>query len=204
MKTLLFAMIALLAAACQGYGLRRMALGERLGLGLAGLHGLQIRLPDGQAAPLPHPPILRESRRRLCRVIGDVRGVWIEDKGASLAVHYRQASAHGDLVVRAASAELERLGAGFRLLSGADVVELVPRDADKGRAVEAFMRALPYQGRKPVFIGDDVTDLDGFAAARRLGGFGIAVGPRVFAEYRLPDVSAVRRWLDSTAGGVDG
>jgi trehalose 6-phosphate phosphatase len=57
------------------------------------------------------------------------------------------------------------------------------------------MLEAPYAGRRPVFIGDDVTDLQGFEAARDFGGCGIAVGDRVSADYKLADVAAVGRWL---------
>jgi trehalose 6-phosphate phosphatase len=90
---------------------------------------------------------------------------------------------------------LDELGPDYRLLAGANVVELLPRGVNKGTAVRAFMGKPPFAGRRPVFVGDDVTDLDGFAAAQALGGCGIAVGPRVAADYRLTDVPAVRGWL---------
>ena len=80
---------------------------------------------------------------------------------------------------------------------GKGVVELVAAGADKGSAVRAFLSQLPFAGSRPIFIGDDVTDEDGFVAAREAGGFAIAVGEReaTGADYALADVAAVHHWL---------
>jgi trehalose 6-phosphate phosphatase len=80
---------------------------------------------------------------------------------------------------------------------GKYVVELVPPGADKGTAVRAFMSEPPFAGTRPVFVGDDVTDEDGFTAAAALGGFGVLVGyPRpTAAEYGFVDPSSVTAWL---------
>jgi hypothetical protein len=87
---------------------------------------------------------------------------------------------------------------GLVLQLGDMVVELRTPGADKGAAVIAFLREAPFLGATPVFIGDDLTDEDGFAAANRLGGFGILVGNRrpTEARYSLPDTNAVFKWLE--------
>ena len=86
---------------------------------------------------------------------------------------------------------------GLVLQLGDMVAELRTPGADKGMAVSAFLREPPFTGATPVFIGDDLTDEDGFVAAKRLGGFGVLVGePRpTEARYRLADTDAVARWL---------
>jgi trehalose 6-phosphate phosphatase len=61
------------------------------------------------------------------------------------------------------------------------------------------MNEPPFQGRVPIFIGDDVTDYGGFDAVRRLGGLAIAVGPRVTSEWWLPGPAAVHAWLEQLA-----
>ena len=67
-------------------------------------------------------------------------------------------------------------------------------------AIDLFAASAPFAGRTPVFVGDDTTDEDGFRAAAKAGGFGIKVGPGVTeAAYRLPDVTAVHRWLGSAS-----
>jgi trehalose 6-phosphate phosphatase len=59
------------------------------------------------------------------------------------------------------------------------------------------MREPPFAGRLPVFIGDDLTDQDGFGAVRKFAGLAIAVGKAVTADWRLPSPVAVRNWLES-------
>lgn len=120
----------------------------------------------------------------------------LEDKGGSLALHWRTAPAFEPDLRAAAQRALEQLGPQFRLLEGNCVIEILPRLASKGEAVRAFMRETPFHGRRPIFIGDDITDLAGFAVARQMGGFGIAVGERITGDYRLADVRAVHAWLD--------
>ncbi len=76
------------------------------------------------------------------------------------------------------------------------VIEVKPATSDKGVAVETFMAEAPFAGRMPVFVGDDVTDEDGFRAATRLGGFGIKVGDgETAARYRTADVDEIGRWI---------
>ncbi len=74
-----------------------------------------------------------------------------------------------------------------------------PRGFTKGSAIGAFMREPPFSGRKPVFVGDDLTDLDGFKAVEDQRGISIAVGDRVPARYRIENVAAVRGWLKAIA-----
>ena len=88
-------------------------------------------------------------------------------------------------------------GHALRLVPGKMVVEFQPRGADKGAAIAAFLAEPPFLGRRPVFVGDDVTDEDGFAEITRRGGLAIRVGAaaETLAPYALPSVAAVRGWL---------
>src|SRR5437763_1369161 len=77
------------------------------------------------------------------------------------------------------------------------VAELKPAGHDKGRAIEAFMRERPFAGRRPVFLGDDLTDEHGFRVVDRLGGHSIKVGHgSTVARWRLPHPAAARTWLN--------
>jgi trehalose 6-phosphate phosphatase len=89
------------------------------------------------------------------------------------------------------------MGADFCLQSGKRVVELKPSGKDKGHAVREFMEETPFKGRKPVFVGDDVTDEHGFVVVNSMDGRSIKVGagPTV-ARWRLASVRAVRSWLE--------
>jgi trehalose 6-phosphate phosphatase len=119
----------------------------------------------------------------------------IEEKGASVALHYRHAP-EIEQDVRACAAQIAARHR-LRTLPGKMVIEIVAGAHTKGDAMEAFMRAAPFSGRAPVAIGDDVTDEDAFSAAARAGGFAIRVGESrtSSAAYRLATPAAVRDWL---------
>jgi len=165
----------------------------------AGVHGLERRAADGSVArPRPHPQ-LAAVRQALSAFAAAWPGVLVEDKGLSVALHYRLAPA-AEAAVRE---EAERLGgaAGLAIQHGRKVIELRTPGADKGAAVAAFMAEPPFAGAAPIFVGDDLTDEHGFEAAERLGGFGVLVGPprRTTARYGLADVDAVLDWLSASA-----
>jgi trehalose 6-phosphate phosphatase len=82
------------------------------------------------------------------------------------------------------------------------VIELRAEGPDKGGAVTAFMAEAPFAGYTPVFVGDDLTDEDGFRAARRLGGWGVIASPRrpTDASFSLGGVDEVRAWLAAALG----
>jgi trehalose 6-phosphate phosphatase len=81
------------------------------------------------------------------------------------------------------------------------VLELKPRGADKGRAIEQYMREPPFAGRVPAFVGDDLTDERGFAVVNAMGGCSVKVGGAdTCARWRLADVGQVLDWLESCAG----
>lgn len=120
----------------------------------------------------------------------------VEDKGLSLALHYRKApglagAVHGFLgrLVDAASQDLH-------LQPGKMVCELRPTGRDKGTAIRDFLAQAPFAGRRPVFVGDDLTDEFGFAAVNSLDGMSVKVGTeQSAARWRLPSVAATRGWL---------
>jgi trehalose 6-phosphate phosphatase len=160
----------------------------------AGLHGLERRTAGG-ACTRVGLRVPAATRAELSAFVRRHPGLVLEDKAATLAVHYRAAPELGPVVDAAVGRAAESLGPAWHVLGGACVAELKPRAANKASAVEAFVREPPFAGRRPVYLGDDRTDLDGFAAAERLGGEAIAVGERVAARWRLADPPAVRAWL---------
>jgi trehalose 6-phosphate phosphatase len=87
-------------------------------------------------------------------------------------------------------------GGAFEVLDGKMVIELMPRSGGKGRAIADFLADAPFHGRLPVFIGDDITDEDGFAVVNRLGGVSVHVGcGATIARHRLATVGDVWTWL---------
>lgn len=170
----------------------------------AGLHGLERRRADGIVDHVLDPgsaTALDRLRPRLAELAAGESGLSLEDKGETLALHYR-AVPHREAEIRALAEAMQRETASvLRLIAGKMVVEFQPRSANKGRAIAAFLAEPPFAGRRPIFIGDDMTDEDGFVEIRRRGGTGIRVGPPhpTAAAYRLPDVTAVLAWLARSA-----
>lgn len=164
---------------------------------IAGLHGLESRMAPGvsrrQASPGEAVRVLgARFEREIASGLLDAR---LENKGASIALHYRHAP-HAQARIREA-AERAAQGAGLRTLAGKCVIEILPHGAGKGDALRDFMQAAPFSGRRPVAVGDDVTDESAFEAANDLGGCSVLVGParRSAAQFRLDSVNDVRAWL---------
>lgn len=161
---------------------------------VAGTHGAEWRMagrPVLAAAALPEAALamIEDAARAL-------PGVLVERKAASVALHFALAPEQAAAVQALARSALRALGPSYRLQGGKAVVELTPADVGKGAAIERFMGRVPYAGRTPVFVGDDLTDEDGFHAVHRLGGISIHVGDGPSAaRHRLASPDAVRGWL---------
>jgi len=166
----------------------------------AGLHGLERRRADGVldcVLDSASATALDRLRPKLAALAADGSGLTFEDKGGTLALHYR-AAPQREAEIRVLAEELHRPAASLlRLITGKMVVEFQPRSVNKGRAIAAFLAELPFVGRRPVFVGDDTTDEDGFAEIGRRGGIAVRVGSpcATAANYRLPAVEAVLAWL---------
>lgn len=169
---------------------------------VAGVHGLERRGPDGERTAVEPHPGLQGARDRLESYAESRSGLLVERKPLSVALHYRGAP---DREPEArAIASLIAGETGLKLQQGAMVAELRTPGPNKGDAVRDLMRAAPFAGSTPVFVGDDVTDEDGFLAAVELGGIGVLVGPPrpTAAVARLADVGRTLAWLEQglTAG----
>jgi trehalose 6-phosphate phosphatase len=163
----------------------------------AGQHGVERRGADGKrhrhrfqvAALKPAVGGIRSFAERH-------KGLVFEDKGASVALHYRKAPQLAAVARAAVHEAAAPLGEAVEVQHGKMVVELKPAGCDKGKAIEEFMREAPFSGRTPVFIGDDVTDEYGFRTVNRLGGHSVKVGEGPSAaRWRLDDPAAARAWL---------
>lgn len=185
---------------------RQVAFADRLfapaRFAIAGLHGAERRDADGVFTPADAPPALDAVRIDLARAPDALPGVLFEDKGSALALHYRQAPGTAAEVSALMAKQLERIGKGWELLHGKMVVELRPASKDKGRAIRAFLDSGPFTGRKPMTIGDDVTDEAMFAVANGLGGVSIRVTAQAqpsAARATLPSPARLRQLLEEIA-----
>lgn len=171
-----------------------------LHLPLAGLHGSERRDARGAIHGDDRAPARLDGVREAISGFTAARtGLQAEDKGGALAVHFRAAPERRDEVAAFLERQRRRLGDDFHVQAGKQVFELKPGGHDKGRAVRAFMAEAPFSGRVPVFVGDDRTDEDAFAAANAFGGHSIRVGEHrdnTAARATLPSVAATLEWLD--------
>lgn len=167
----------------------------------AGVHGLERRDAAGNwhAHPSVDETKIGHARARLRQLSTRLPGTIVEDKGPTVALHYRQAPQHEDLVRREVRAIARDIGGDFHLLEGRMVLELRPEGADKADAVRAFLGEPPFAGGRPIFIGDDVTDQAALAEVQRLGGLSVAVGDRVHAMMRVSGPRDVRVFLEELA-----
>jgi trehalose 6-phosphate phosphatase len=170
---------------------------------LAAQHGAEIRNPGGRVSWVEnHLSALQQvgaKMRRLADMDGRLR---LEDKGLAISLHYRRAPHLGEGLT---STMLEMLAPyrTLRLQPGKCVLEVCAAELGKGQAVEAFMHQAPFAGRRPVYIGDDLTDESGFEAVNAMHGISIKVGPEPsVAGLRLADPAAVIRWLEARLDGA--
>lgn len=162
---------------------------------LSGSHGLEIARPGKPAEAPARPPQIDQAQRELICFAADKAGLLVEDKTLGVALHFRLAperEAECLAICVTLSAQT-----GLYLQHGKMLFELRPGNGGKGSAVQRLLAGTELEGGRPIFIGDDITDEDGFIAAARHQGSGILVGPpRVTAaQFRLDSVAAVRRWL---------
>jgi trehalose 6-phosphate phosphatase len=166
-----------------------------------GGHGAELRLDAGGIERCAEP-LDAELRRELGAIAARHPGVIAEDKGYSVALHYRKAPAHGLSVVH----EVKRACAANRsieLLAGKAVIEVKAKGFNKGTAVRALMTHPPFRGRVPIFIGDDRTDEAAFAVVPEFRGQAISVGRKVAGVAdRFETPADVRRWLERLSDEV--
>ncbi|MBN9444301.1 trehalose-phosphatase [Bosea sp. (in: a-proteobacteria)] len=164
---------------------------------IAGLHGAQIRVGGELRAQSDAPGSLHEAVRDLVRFANSHVGIIVEDKRVSVALHWRLAPSLQDEALALMRRTAAAMGPGMRLQEGKSVAELVPAGASKGSAIGWLMETPVYAGRRPVFIGDDITDEDGFKAVNAMGGLSVRIGRdrESHAALRLASPTALRHIL---------
>jgi trehalose 6-phosphate phosphatase len=166
---------------------------------LAGIHGAEIR---GIAGVDPEP-VLQTALDRVRQALRtEAGGLLVEDKALSIALHYRETpelAAWAESLAQSLAVESKGI---LSVQPGHMVVELKPFAARKGDVVRLFLADPSFRGRRPVFIGDDLTDESGFEAALAAGGHGVLVGASrpTAARFGLAGVGAVRSWLSQPKG----
>lgn len=145
-----------------------------------GGHGAEMRLqPDSEAVAAHAPPLDKELKRRLAAIAKLSPGILLEDKGYSLALHYRLAPQAEKAIYEAVSLiRAELPNAPIEVLPGKSVCEIKHSGFTKATGVLELMTHEPFSGRRPFFIGDDVTDETVFAIMPDFNGLAFSVGRR--------------------------
>lgn len=166
---------------------------------VVGSHGIEFLGRKGANAPLRRPAALDQVLEAMGELARRHAGVLVEDKPFGAALHYRQRPAAEPECVRLATELASRHA--LHLQPGKMMIEVRAAGGDKGTAIRTLMQEPNMAGTRPVFMGDDLTDEPGFAAAAELGGAGILIGePReTSARYRLDGVAATLAWLEAAA-----
>jgi trehalose 6-phosphate phosphatase len=163
-----------------------------------GGHGAEMRISQESEAVATHaPPMDRELKRRLAAIAKLSPGILLEDKGYSLALHYRLAP-HAEKAIYAAVSLIraDLPNAPIEVLPGKCVCEIKHSGFTKATGVLELMTHEPFKGRRPIFIGDDVTDEAVFGIMPDLDGLAFSVGRRAtgVADH-FDEPRDVREWL---------
>ncbi|UDL95004.1 trehalose-phosphatase [Lichenihabitans sp. PAMC28606] len=164
----------------------------------SGVHGAEMRFdPEGPVIRSEEDAIPVDVWSEVVGLLTAYPGTFAENKTFSYAVHYRALPACGLALTAALKTLIDRRPeAGLSLMPGHFVVEIKRATFDKGIAIKRFLAEAPFAGRRPVFIGDDVTDQPGFAAALDQDGDAFSVGvrfPGTTGSFASP--AAVRHWV---------
>ncbi|RTZ48204.1 trehalose-phosphatase [Candidimonas sp. SYP-B2681] len=168
-----------------------------LRLPYAALHGAELKDPNGEIKTIDVPQDkLSEIVAVVEKAMASLPGTIVERKSLSVALHYRNAPQFQQDIYRLAESALKDHERHFEIQEGKMVIEIKPRHASKGAAIKHFMNMVPFQGRVPVFAGDDLTDEAGFFVVNALNGITIKVGEGpTIAQWRLDDTEALSTWL---------
>jgi trehalose 6-phosphate phosphatase len=163
-----------------------------------GGHGAEMRLsPENESVAVHAPPLDKELKRRLAAIAKLSPGILLEDKGYSLALHYRLAPHAEKAIYDAVSAIRADLpNAPIEVLPGKSVCEIKHSGFTKATGVIDLMTHDPFKGRRPIFIGDDVTDETVFAIMPGMNGLAFSVGCRAQGvSGHFDEPRDVRAWL---------
>lgn len=169
------------------------------GIRYLGLHGWEGR--SAAAITEEAREAVTCAKSWLACLLLSVPGVWLEDKGLTLAIHYQSVAEEGVRQTRKfVQGVLGPFADTLQLIRGKKVWELAPRElGDKGVAVASELSAVGSRVM-PVFIGDDLMDEPAFSALAY--GITVRVGRacRTHARYRLSSVEQVHQFLEKLEG----
>ncbi len=166
----------------------------------AGIHGAEMRFPDGHVESRAAPE-LEAVRGRIAAFAAHHPELLVEQKSVSITIHYRARPELEPTVAAAIGAIVSGIP-GLALQPGKMMLEVRPAGIDKGRALARFMDGPPFAGRRPLAVGDDLTDEHMFQVAVEMGGLAARVGTddrQTAAKARFDGPQSVRSWLSNLA-----
>jgi trehalose 6-phosphate phosphatase len=167
-----------------------------------GNHGLEVEYPDGNHKKISSsapPGELRIITQNVRDSLKEIPGIYFEEKGPILSVHYRNVSQrYIQLIPQVLEEELQQWRGRWKMAKGKMVLEIQPNvDFNKGKAVTEILKTFPFQGLLPIYLGDDQTDEDAFRALKGQGLL-VFVGPVGFpseADFYLINSGEVQEFL---------
>ena len=159
---------------------------------VAGNHGAQLRDALRTKEYRAGGENIKEIAHKIRGLLNEEKNIEIENKGSNLTVHFRNSTIDRKEINKI-MLEIVKYEPKLILLEGKEVLEVKPLSHNKGTAISYFMKTKPFIKRRPIFIGDDVTDEDGFETVNKKGGWSVRVGnyKRSKAKFFLPNVKSV-------------
>jgi trehalose 6-phosphate phosphatase len=174
---------------------------RRLGGALAIISGRPVEFLDGRF--VPHEFDMAGLHGLEHRIAGQLSMCDPADhraQGGMVAIHWRLAPHEKEFALATAQAAVEALGSDYRVQHGKAVAEILPSAAGKGKVIERFLHETPYKGRCPIFVGDDLTDENGFKIVNAHGGLSVRIGAgETIAKVRLGTPAELRHCLSTWA-----
>ena len=164
---------------------------------LAGNHGAQLRDALRTNEYQADTGNIKGIAHKIKELLNEQKNIEIENKGSNLTVHFRNSTIDRKEINKIIM-ELVKYEPKLTFLKGKEVIEVKPLSYNKGTAISYFMRTKPFIKRRPIFIGDDVSDEDGFETVNNKGGWSVRVGnyKRSKANFFLPNVKSVHEIME--------
>ena len=161
-------------------------------ISFAGNHGAQLRDALQFKEHKADTGNIKGIAHKITELLNGQKNIEIENKGSNLTIHFRNSTIDRREINRIIM-ELVKCDPSLTFLKGKEVLEVKPLSHNKGTAISYFMKTKPFIKRRPIFIGDDVTDEDGFETVNKKGGWSVRVGnyKRSKAKFFLPNVKSV-------------
>ena len=165
-------------------------------ISVAGNHGAQLKDALRTKEYQAETGNIKGIAQKVTELLNGQKDIEIENKGSNLTVHFRNSTIDRKEINKI-MLEIVKYEPKLILLEGKEVLEVKPLIHNKGTAISYFMRTKPFIKRRPIFIGDDVSDEDGFETVNKKGGWSVRVGDykRSKANFFLPSVKSVHEMM---------